>query len=138
MTALGACGSLLAKGPHVPTAYEGTAPITVANAADRDLCVFSLFQDQAPSENWLGAPGQEAILAPGERHTFMVRPGAYHVRGAFCGDGHVLGTVGTSGSATATIYGPSLIALGAKPVKPIPDAQMFVFDTFFAPAAGEP
>lgn len=129
--ALAACSAFLGKGPHVPGAYQGTTDITVVNAGDADVCVFSLSQDHGPDDNWLGEKGKLQNLGPGARRTFAVKPGIYHVLGGFCSGGQVLGAVGTYGAATQSIDGPTLIALGPKPVDAIPGAKTLAFSKFY-------
>ena len=130
---LGACGALFGQGPHVPGAYQGTTPITVVNAWDRELCAFTIFQSAAESDNWLGTRGKQQNLAPGERRTFNIKPGVYHVLGGFCHDGQTVAASGTYGAATVTIQGPSLIALGPNPVQPSPGAQTLAFAKVYFP-----
>ena len=133
---LGACGMLFGKGPHVPTTYQGTTQLTVVNAGDRQVCVVSLFQDTRAIENWLGDKGKEQLLAPGERRVFAIKPGTYHVMGGFCDpSGQLLGAVGNYGAEATTIAGPTLIALGPKPVEPVAGAQTVTFSKFHTPPA---
>lgn len=127
---LGGCGALFAKGPHVPSAYQGTTPITVVNAWDHQLCFFTIFQDTLNGDNWLGNGGKQQNLAPGARRSFSIKPGVYHVVGAFCdveNGEKALGASGTYGAATVTIQGPSVIALGPKPVEPTPGTEALAF-----------
>ena len=135
---LGACGALFAKGPHVPSAYQGTTEITVANAFDRELCVFMMFQNggATPSENWLGDHSKQQNIAPGGRRTFSVKPGTYNVIGGYCQGGQAIGAVGTYGAETTSIEGPTLIALGPKPVDAVAGANTLAFTKLYSVPAG--
>src|SRR3954470_14443995 len=62
VTALTAC--LFGTGPHVPSAYQGTTPITIVNAWDHEMCAFSVFQADPGADNWLGSGGKLQNLAP--------------------------------------------------------------------------
>jgi len=135
--ALAACGALFGKGPHVPDAYAGTTQVTIANAGDAEICVFTMFSDGGSSEdNWLGDKTKAQVLKPKERHSYNIKPGTYHVNAGFCQDGQLIAAVGTYGSATKTIEGPTFIALGPLAVEPIAGAQRITFSKFYRAAGG--
>ena len=148
---LGGCSFLLGKGPHVPSDYQGTTEITVANAWDHPLCVFSLSeQADARLDNWLGDRSKQQTVAPGARRTFAIKPGVYHVIGGYCDGGQALAAAGTYGAATTEIKGPTLIALGPNHVDPVAGVDTRAFPKLYyaqadagggggeAPAAEEP
>lgn len=124
---LGACTWFLGSGPHVPGAYQGTTPVTVVNAWNRELCVFAIYQGAPDSDNWLGTKSKQQNIAPGGRLTFNIKPGVYHVVGGFCAEGQAVAAGGTYGAETTELQGPSLIALGPNPVEPAPGQKMLAF-----------
>ena len=132
-----ACGALFGTGPHVPGSYQGTTQITVANAGDRDICAFMIFAaDDSRADNWLGDKSKRQSIAPGATKTFSIKPGTYHIVGAFCDGETVLGAVGTYGAATKTIDAPTLIALGPKDVAPVANATTLRFTQVYGANTG--
>jgi hypothetical protein len=122
------CALFLGHGPHVPSDYQGTTQVTVTNAWDHELCAFSVFKDGDGNENWLGDKSKKQNIAPGASRVFSIKPGTYHVIGGFCeGGDQLVGAVGTYGAATKAIEGPTLIALGPKPVAPIAGMHKLAF-----------
>ncbi len=134
--ALGACSWLLGSGPHVPSAYQGTTPVTVVNSSDHELCAFKIFEGNPDNDNWLGDKTKQQNLAPGAKRTFNVKPGVYHVIGGFCDSGQIVAASGTYGNATTSIQGPTLIALGPKAPEPIAGAETRAFAKLYPVGAG--
>lgn len=137
VASLGACSLFLGNAPHVPSDFAGTTQITVANASDRDLCVFAIFaNDPNHMENWLGDKSRKQNIAPGGTRVFSIKPGVYHVLGGYCDGEQAIGASGTYGPQTTVIGGPTLIALGPKPVADIPGTKKLAFSKVWNVAQG--
>ncbi len=65
VSSLVACAAFLGTGPHVPTAYQGTVKVTVANASDAEMCIFGLMAGNDQGENWLGDKSKAETVLPG-------------------------------------------------------------------------
>ena len=108
----------------------------MANAWDHALCVFSIEQGNPDGDNWLGNNGKREPIAPGGKRTFNIKPGVYHITAGFCDGDQFIAASGTYGAETATIEGPSLIAIGPNTTEPVAGTQTLAFTKLYNAAAG--
>jgi hypothetical protein len=130
---------LLGKPPGAPAEMSGNTPLTIANAGGVPMCMVLVFETNPNTvQNWLGTGHKLEVLMPGTSRTFMVKPGAYHIDGAFCRGTDPTGVIaGTYGpNQTANIDGPTLVQLGPDKVAPPPGAKVLAFRMFTGASAG--